>query len=109
VKGATEDGELGSAGEALRAHIAKLHSEQRMQTAQDTVIEFERQRHGSMACRPVPAANITLIGADLEKHIVENHWQASPEQVDSSAIDVPRSIMQLVQDGDFPVADLFKP
>ena len=115
VKGATDDGEhiciecgtrFGT-GEALRAHIAKLHSEQRMQTAQDSLIEFDRHKHGKDGMPTCAGCNHRFSRwADLEKHIVENHCQAVPAQADSTVSAATRTVMQLVQDGDFDVIDL---
>ncbi|CAE7214910.1 unnamed protein product [Symbiodinium sp. CCMP2592] len=115
AKGATDDGEhiciecgarFGT-GAALRAHIAKNHSEQRMQMAQETIIEFDRHRHGKDGM-PTCAGCLHRFDrwADLEKHIVENHCQATPDQAEPPATAVTRTVMQLVQDGDFSVSDL---
>ena len=115
VKGATDDrehiciecGTRFGTGEALRAHTAKLHSEQRMQTAQDSLIEFDRHKHGKDGMPTCAGCNHRFSRwADLEKHIVENHCQAVPAQADSTASVATRTVMQLVQDGDFDVIDL---
>ena len=93
--------------EALRAHTAKQHSDQRMQEARVQLIEFDRQRHGTDGMPTCAGCNHRFDRwADLEKHIVENHCQKMQDTKASSAPTTTRSVMQLIQDGDLTVSEL---
>eukprot|EP00439_Symbiodinium_sp_Y106_P004438 s13733_g1.t1 len=62
--------------EALRGHVAKLHSSTRMQAAQQQLIVFDRQKHGKDGMPTCAGCNHRFDRwADLEKHVVENHCQ----------------------------------